>query len=71
MCDICHQRTCPSACPNARVMILGRCDICGDDVTDAEERIRTGGRYYHYDCLRTLKPEEWLDGFGADYEKEE
>lgn len=71
MCDICHRAICPSACPNARDPVVGRCAICGGRVYASEPRVKlAGGTVCHHDCLRTLTPEEWLDGFGVDYERE-
>lgn len=37
MCEYCHQSPHDCRCPNAIPQLIGSCDTCGDDITDAYE----------------------------------
>lgn len=34
MCEYCRQIPCHPRCPNAEEVIIGVCDICGDDILE-------------------------------------
>lgn len=72
MCDICHQYTCPSACPNAETAAVGVCAYCEEVIYDYEPRLRgQDGRLFHAECLESLPVSELLAVFGIETEVEE
>lgn len=66
MCDICHQRTCPSACPNAPDPFVGVCAICRQRIYSSEPGVIVDGEAYHTECLEELPLAELLALFEHD-----
>ena len=72
MCEICHQHTCPSPCPNAETAALGVCAYCEEVIYDSEPRVREqDGRLFHAESLESLPLGELLGVFGVEVEVEE
>ena len=66
MCDICHHDRCPSACPNARVRVVGVCSICEETIYDYEDALIVDGEAYHTECLEDLPLLDLLAMFEHD-----
>lgn len=66
MCDICHRRRCPPACPSNEAGKIGRCALCREPITEAEPALvdAADGRLFHAECLENRSPVTLLAHFG-------
>lgn len=71
MCEICQQRICPSACPNAIDPVVATCRFCGDRIYASEPiLILNQSVFYHRDCLDGMPIEQLLRELDIPFETE-
>jgi hypothetical protein len=51
MCEYCHETPHLSRCPNALQPIVGKCELCKQEIYDYERYFKLGEFFYCGDCV--------------------